>query len=108
MTETRYMGWSMAQWAEALAWFARRHGFSPLPDVGGAQRVRHQWISAHDDGSQPGSPRLVLVVSERMESRRSERDVLLCDDPRLLPKMAAPPPVEANFAWSANLLRSAL
>lgn len=95
----KYMDWSLAQWAEAVAWFARVRGHTPLPDHKGAIEVRWGWLRRHD--CPPSSERLVLVSVEPYTY--SQRDVLLCDDPRLLPPLPKPACVETNVMWAARL-----
>lgn len=59
MTGDRVMDWDLDQWAEAQAWFERVYGWSPLPNLRGANEVWAGWINRRLD--QP-SQDVILVL----------------------------------------------
>ena len=100
----KYMAWTPQQWAEASAWFARVHGYSPLPTPAGAIEVKQAWMIHHDQD--PSLKRLIILPPEE-RPRRAERDVLMCDDPRLLPPLPLPRGLEENFDWAYRMFEVA-
>ncbi len=97
------MGWSLEQWAEAIAWFARVRGYTPLPDFAGAREVWTRWVERH--AFAPNDDRLVLVPLEPYTY--SQRQILMCDDPRLLPPLPKPACIELNVPWAYLLFAKA-
>lgn len=100
------MGWSTDQWAEAVAWFARVKGWTPLPKLSFCAVVRVAWFERHRDA--PSAQRLI-VVEEWARRRRADRDYLLCDDPKELARMRRerdelPPLIEMNMDWAHRLM----
>lgn len=56
-----FMGWTLAQWAEAAV-YHKRFGEMPEPDARGAKVVRVIWLTNRAD--QPGGRRLLEVAYE--------------------------------------------
>lgn len=106
MMRSEYMGWSMRQWGEAVAWFSRVRGYTPMPDHQGSLVVRHYWKTRHGVDVDPSDKRLVLVPLQSYSQRRSERDVLMCDDPQFMPPFQQPSCLEVNMQWAYNLFVS--
>lgn len=93
------MGWTLEQWAEAVAWFARVRGYTPLPTWEGSRLVRWRWWQQH--GVEPSSQRLVLVPPEPFTY--SLREVLLSDE--RLPLLPQATGIETNMSWACRLFR---
>lgn len=97
----KLLGWTVDQWAEAMAWFARVQGYSPLPNLRGAREVQHLWMTRRSDAPSGRHQLIELPLEER--PRRAERDVLMCDDPRLLPPLPLPRGIEENPIWAHKM-----
>jgi hypothetical protein len=102
-----YMEWTMPQWAEAVAWFSRVKGMTPLPDHQGAMQVRCHWLARHT--LPPSDKRLILVDEWSWPSRRySEHEVMLIDDVQELERRRDEVKsegrcIETNMQWAARL-----
>jgi hypothetical protein len=102
-----YMNWTMPQWAEAVAWFSRVKGMTPLPDHQGAMQVRAHWLARHT--LPPSDKRLILVDEWSRPSRRySEREVMLIDDVQELRRRRDEVKgegrcIETNMQWAVHL-----
>jgi hypothetical protein len=101
-----YMGWTMPQWAEAVAWFSRVKGMTPLPDHQGAMQVRAHWLARHT--LPPSDRRLILTEWSWPMRRYSEHEVMMIDDLRELRRRVdvvqeEPRCIETNTEWAVAL-----
>lgn len=95
----------MDQWAEAVAWFARVKGWTPLPELAFAQEARCYWMKRHDHP--PIGYSLVDVVHQRPTRSYIERQAMMIDDERemqrWLDSMQDQPAIEKNTIWAAKM-----